>query len=205
MADERLFTVVISARPTAATMSAYSTRSWPCSSRFSRIKNCFICFISTTSWPHPYSPRWAQMGQPLLYLLLTRRASKGLQAARGLWLPFQPPTPPDYSSRSATRHRLPAPCEIPMPPRPACLAASDCIPGCCAMSCDFHPAPAPRDAPPRHRHIFRVRPSESLRTRPAPSPRSHAPRGTPAPTPPPALSRPSRPPPSPPPPRPVPN
>src|SRR5438552_597088 len=41
------FTVVIKARPTAATIKAYSTRSWPCSSLSKRIISDFI--ISLTS------------------------------------------------------------------------------------------------------------------------------------------------------------
>src|SRR5204863_9224797 len=42
MPCESWFTVVIKARPTAATINAYSTRSWPCSSLIKRTKSDFI-------------------------------------------------------------------------------------------------------------------------------------------------------------------
>ena len=48
-AAESWFTVAIRAKPMAATINAYSTRSWPCSSRMNRIKNSLSLVIAFSS------------------------------------------------------------------------------------------------------------------------------------------------------------
>src|SRR5271170_1884288 len=63
MPCESWLTVVIRARPTAATISAYSTRSWPCSSFSNRRKSDFIS--SLTSYNICYFTQFGFESAPL--------------------------------------------------------------------------------------------------------------------------------------------